>query len=125
MAGPRNIPAPSASAQGLRDRITYGAVHLDVTELERSLSFWRDTIGLHERPGPAGQAHLGAGDRTLIVLHPGAVRPAPRGRSGLYHVALHLPDATEFARVLARLILARVPQSPTDHIFWRLSLDSR
>ena len=33
--------------------------------------------------------------------------------AGLDDLAIHLPDAGEFARVLARLIVARVPQSPT------------
>ena len=99
------------------DRIAYGAVHLDVISLDRSLPFWRDLIGLQELESPAGEARLGVDGRPLIVLDPGAVRPVGRGHAGLYHVAIHLPDAAEFARVLARLMVARVPQSPTDHIF--------
>ena len=99
------------------DRIAYGAVHLDVIALDRSLPFWRDLIGLDELDSPAGEARLGVDGRALIVLHPGAVRPAGRGHAGLYHVAIHLPDEVEFARILARLMVARAPQSPTDHIF--------
>jgi catechol 2,3-dioxygenase len=99
------------------DRIGYGAVHLDVIDLARSLPFWRDIIGLQELDSPAGEARLGVAGGALIVLHPGAVRPVGRGHAGLYHVAIHLPDEVEFARILARLMVARVPQSPTDHIF--------
>lgn len=99
------------------DRITYGAVHLEVVDLSRSLSFWRDVIGLAELPSPPGQARLGVDERALVVLHPGAVRPASRGDAGLYHLAIHVPDAVEFARALVRVGEARVPQSPTDHIF--------
>jgi catechol 2,3-dioxygenase len=55
--------------------------------------------------------------RTLLVLHAGATTPAGRGHAGLYHLAIHIPDAREFARVLVRIAQARVPQSPTDHIF--------
>jgi len=99
------------------DRISYGAVHLDVTDLERSIGFWRDVIGLSEVGDRVGGVGLGAGGRALVVLHPGAVRGAARRHAGLYHVAIHLPDAGEFARMLVRLIVLRVPQSPTDHVF--------
>jgi len=107
--------APATPAQV--DRIAYGAVHLDVSDLDRALRFWRDIVGLQEVDSVPGSAMLGAGGRTLIVLHDGATRPAGRGHAGLYHVAIHLPDAVEFARVLARLARAGVPQSPTEHVF--------
>jgi catechol 2,3-dioxygenase len=99
------------------ETIAHGAVHLDVTDLPRALAFWRDLLGLIDLGGADGVAHLGAGGRRLIVLHGGAERPPQRGHSGLYHVALHLPDEREFARVMARLGAARYPQAPTDHIF--------
>ncbi len=99
------------------DNITYGAVHLDVVDLERSLGFWRDLIGLQELPSPGSESRLGAGGRAMVVLHPGARGPVERGRAGLYHLAIHVPDAYEFARTLVRIGEARVPQSPTDHIF--------
>ena len=110
--------APQPSPAGTRgDRIGYGAVHLDVVDLERSLGFWRELIGLEELASPEGEVRLGVGDRALVVLRPGAVRPVHRGHAGLYHLAIHLPDAAEFARVLVRLARANVPQAPTDHIF--------
>jgi catechol 2,3-dioxygenase len=107
-------PGPAATAA---DRIAYGAVHLDVCELPRSLAFWRDLIGLSVLDADGGEAQLGVGGRALVVLHAGAARPVGRGHAGLYHVAIHVPDATEFARVLVALSRGRVPQSPTDHIF--------
>ena len=105
--------APTA----VRDRLTYGAVHLDVIDGNRSLAFWRDLIGLAEIARTADAIHLGVDGRALIVLYPGAERGPVRGRSGLYHVAIHLPNEMEFARVLARVAAAGVPQAPTDHIF--------
>src|ERR1700753_2577119 len=101
------------------ETIAHGAVHLDVNDLPRALALWRALLGLTPLSGGEadGVARLGAGGRELIVLHAGAERPAQRGHSGLYHVALHLPDAREFARVIARLAAARYPQAPTDHIF--------
>lgn len=110
--------APQPSPAGTRgDRIGYGAVHLDVVDLERSLGFWRELIGLEELASPEGEVRLGVEDRALVVLRSGAVTPVRRGHAGLYHLAIHLPDAAEFARVLVRLAEANVPQAPTDHIF--------
>jgi catechol 2,3-dioxygenase len=100
-----------------RDRLTYGAVHLDVVDGNRSLAFWRDLIGLAEIARTADAIHLGVDGHALIALHPGAERGPVRGCSGLYHVAIHLPNEVEFARVLARIAAAGVPQAPTDHIF--------
>jgi catechol 2,3-dioxygenase len=113
----RSDPAAAAIFDA-GENLAQGAVHLDVTDLDRGLGFWRDLLGLTELGGEPGvEARLGAGGRELVVLHAGALRGPQRGHSGLYHLALHLPDEREFARVLARLGAARYPQAPTDHIF--------
>jgi catechol 2,3-dioxygenase len=41
--------------------------------------------------------------------------PVPHGRTGLYHVAIHLPRRKELARAVARLFAYRYANSPTDH----------
>ncbi|HEX8220671.1 MAG TPA: VOC family protein [Chloroflexia bacterium] len=106
-------PAVPSSAS---DFATFGAVHLDVTEIKRALGFWRDLVGL-ERLSQDGEAvRLGAGDRDLVVLHPGARGPVVRAASGLYHLALHLPSLAEFARVLVRIQEAGYPQYLVDHL---------
>jgi catechol 2,3-dioxygenase len=115
-AGMTDTAAPAAPPSG-RDTITYGAVHLDVVDGKRSLALWRDLLGLTLLSDAQDELRLGASGRELIVLHPGAQRPQLRGHAGLYHVAVHLPNEEEFARVLARLARDRVPQAPTDHIF--------
>jgi len=117
MTHPTTHPTILDATRSPEDRISYGAVHLDIADLGRSLGFWRDTIGLYPVPVDGDGVGLGAGGRALVVLHPGAERGVGRADAGLYHLAIHLPDAAEFARVLARLIIMRVPQSPTDHIF--------
>ncbi|HEY7768462.1 VOC family protein [Longimicrobium sp.] len=98
------------------DFMTFGPVHLDVIDADRSLGFWRDVVGLRLRARDEGGLQLGTEDETLLVLHPGATSRPRRGFSGLYHVAIHLPDEPEFARVLARLIKRRWPIAPTDHV---------
>jgi catechol 2,3-dioxygenase len=115
-------PGPTADAVfDTGETIAHGAVHLDVTDLPRALAFWRDLLGLTQLGEEDGVARLGAGGRELIVLHGGAERGPLRGHSGLYHVAIHLPDEAEFARVIARLAAARWPQAPTDHTFSKSS----
>jgi catechol 2,3-dioxygenase len=116
-------PTPAESTAS--DRFTYGAVHLNVTDLERSLIFWRDLIGLVELGrDESGAARLGVPDAELVVLHPGATSPVQRGYSALYHLAIHMPSEGEFARVLGRLFAARYPNAPTDHItHWATYLD--
>lgn len=99
------------------DVATFGAAHLEVTDLDRSLAFWEGLVGLHvfEREGET--ARLGAGGVELLVLHAVADGPARPGHTGLYHVALHLPDEPEFARILGRLLRSGHPIGPTDHVF--------
>ncbi len=105
-------PAVESTAS---DFATFGAVHLDVTDGDRALGFWRDLIGL-ALLGRDGEAlRLGAGGRELVVLHPGARGPVVREASGLYHLSFHLPSLAEFARAFARIEAAGYFQYPTDH----------
>lgn len=113
-SAPRHT-APPVSAPP--DRITHGAVHLRVTDVPRAVEFWGDALGLGVRDRAGDRVHLGTPARDLVVLHGGATRRAPRGHAGLYHLAVHVPDAQDFARALVRLATHRVAQAPTDHIF--------
>ena len=93
-----------------------GPVHLSVTDGERALSVWRDLVGLTVLSRTPTEITLGAGGTPLIVLFPGAERPVVPRTSGLYHVAIHVPERADLARVLARLFTARFENSPTDHL---------
>ncbi len=98
------------------DRLSWGAVELQVTDLDRAVDFWSTALGLEQRAhGGAGVA-LGTATRTLIVLHPGASKPVAAPFSGMYHVALGVRGQAEFSRMLARLIHLDVPVGPTDHL---------
>ena len=94
---------------------TFGAVHLEVTNLPRSVEFWQSYIGLQVRSKTAESAELGTGSSTLVVLYATAKTAFKNGYSGLYHLAIHPSNEGEFARVLARLMAKRYPVSPTDH----------
>jgi catechol 2,3-dioxygenase len=97
------------------DFATFGAVHLDVTDVDRALCFWRDLVGLEVLGQDESGTRLGVSGRDLLVLHPGASGPVLREASGLYHMSFHLPSLAEFARVFARIEAAGYFQFPTDH----------
>ena len=93
-----------------------GAVDIAVTDGDRALRFYRDYVGLTPLPSRGAAIPMGAGGRELVVLHPGAQRPVVPRTSGLYHLALLLPDRRELARVIGRLARLRWEQYPTDHV---------
>jgi len=97
-----------ASAE-ISARTSMGPVHLAVSDLERSLGFYRAVLGLVELARNDGRASVGAGERELLVLveEPGA-RPA-YGHTGLYHYALLLPERADLAAWLAHVARERVP----------------
>jgi catechol 2,3-dioxygenase len=77
-----------------------GAVELSVAELDRSLEYWRDVVGLRLLEREDGHASLGDGAELVrLVEEPGA-RPAD-GHTGLYHLALLVPDRASLSRWLA------------------------
>jgi catechol 2,3-dioxygenase len=93
-----------------------GAVELTVTDLDGSVSFYVDAIGLELHRREDARAALGAGGEDLLVLveEPEA-RPAGR-HAGLYHFALLYPSRLELARAAARLAATRTPiQGASDH----------
>ena len=100
------MTAPATEA--LPATTTMGPVHLTVADLERSLPYYREAVGLDVRERGAGRASLGAGDAELLVLveEPGA-RPAPR-HTGLFHFALLVPTRADLAGWLAHAA-QRVP----------------
>ena len=79
------------------------AVHLTVTDLDRSIGFYQDAIGLRLHHRDDSTAAMGAGEEDLVVLHESPfARPAGR-HAGLYHFALLYPSREELARALMRL----------------------
>ena len=93
-----------------------GEVHLTVSDLERSISYYGEQIGLGLTERGDGRAGIGTGERTLLVLteEPGA-RPAD-GRTGLYHFALLVPEREQLARWLAHAARDQVPMTGlSDH----------
>ena len=96
--------------------IRLGPVHLTVTDLDRSVGFYQDPIGLRVRAHEGPVATLGSDSTDILVLHedPGA-RP-PGRHAGLYHFALLFPSREELARALQRLAARGTPiTGASDH----------
>lgn len=93
-----------------------GLVELSVSDLERSLAYWQDAIGLRVLSRENGTAELGA-DTPLVrfVEEPGA-GPAD-GFTGLFHVALLVPDRSSLGRFLAHTARQGIPLTGlSDHV---------
>ena len=99
---------------------TVGGVKLQVSNLERSRSFYTDVLGLSVIED--ARDHLALGEdgatRPLVQLFtaPG-VQPIPRnGRLGLYHFALLLPSREALGRFVVHLAGLHLPFSSADHL---------
>ena len=98
-----------------------GHVHLKVTDLERSLKFYRDLLGfeLQQYYGDSA-AFISAGGYHhhigLNTWHSKNAGPALERAAGLYHTAILYPTRKDLAIVLKRLIDAKYPLTgASDH----------
>ncbi len=94
-----------------------GAVRLVVRDLDRSLRYYQERIGLRLLRREDGTAALGADQDVLLTLveQPDAL-PVQRGRTGLYHFALLTPDRVALSRVLNHLLAMQTPiDGASDH----------
>lgn len=98
-----------------------GHVHLKVSDLERSLRFYRDLLGFELTTMYGSQAafisaggyhhHIGL-NTWQSQGHP----PAPVNSVGLYHTAIVYPTRKDLAQILKRLLQANYPLSgASDH----------
>jgi catechol 2,3-dioxygenase len=93
-----------------------GLVELSVSDLDRSLAYWQDAIGLRVLSRENGTAELGA-DTPLVrfVEEPGA--RSAQGFTGLFHVALLVPDRPSLGRFLAHAAREQIPLTGlSDHV---------
>ena len=56
----------------LAPRTRPGTVHLTVTDLDRSVGFYQDVIGLELHGGSDGSAAMGTGEADLVILEENA-----------------------------------------------------
>lgn len=99
---PAELERDGAAAAGrISPQTTLGPVHLTVADIERSLAYYTEGIGLERLAMGDGRLSLGVGGRELLVLveEPGTTPSV--GHTGLYHFALLVPTRRDLARWLA------------------------
>lgn len=98
-----------------------GHVHLKVSDIDRSLSFWRDVIGLEvqARYGEDAVFLSAGGYHHHIALNTWMSKgagPAPKRAAGLFHVALVYPDRAALAVAVRRVMAAGIEiEGASDH----------
>jgi catechol 2,3-dioxygenase len=95
-----------------------GAVRLQVSDLQRSVEYYREIIGLQVLSSSAGTARLGpSASRAILELRERRdAHPVPRhGRLGLYHFAILVPDRAALGRFVAHLVEVGTHAASADH----------
>jgi catechol 2,3-dioxygenase len=107
---------PTASSSKLPGTLRLGAVHLTVTDLDRSVAFYEDAIGLRLHRREDSVAVMGAGEEDLLVFYEEPSARRAGHHAGLYHYALLFPSREELARAALRLAATKTPiQGASDH----------
>lgn len=96
-----------------------GAVRLSVADVERSIAYYAEAIGLVPVRREETVVALGAPEgepRELLVLEEVRGAAPADGYPGLYHFALLLPERVDLARFVAHAARNRIPVSgASDH----------
>lgn len=94
-----------------------GTVALTVSDLDRAIPFYTESLGfkLHDRSGSVARLGTKASDLLALVGKPGAAKS--RGTTGLYHFAVLVPSRPDLAHALHHMIEGRVQLTGmSDHL---------
>ncbi|MCM3668177.1 VOC family protein [Mesobacillus maritimus] len=93
-------------------------VHLNVQDLQRSLKFYQEILGLKIMEKNDRKAVLTAdGKQPLVTIEqPEGVQPKQQRTTGLYHYALLLPSRKDLAKFILHMVKTQYPlQGGSDH----------
>lgn len=111
------IPPPGYR---LPESIRLGPVQLQSADLGRSIAYYERVIGLRVLEQGLGRATLGPQDDPAPLVRiaelPGAVPVPRRGRLGLYHFAILLPDRASLGRFAGHLASLGEYAGMADHL---------
>jgi catechol 2,3-dioxygenase len=97
-----------------------GVVRLQVADLDRSTGYYERVLGLRVLESESDRATLGAPDDETPLIELNELRgatPVPRrGRLGLYHYALLLPDRASLGRLVSHLGALGERGGSADHL---------
>jgi catechol 2,3-dioxygenase len=97
-----------------------GHVHLMVSDLSRSVQFYREMIGFNILHQDHKMVTLTADGITPLLVLEEQVNaiPKPANTTGLYHFAILLPDRSSLANWLVHIVQKRYPlHGASDHLF--------
>ncbi|MGO4547187.1 VOC family protein [Paenibacillus sp. 2TAB23] len=105
----------------LDPHISLGEVKLKISQLERSIRFYEEVVGLKvlSLDEANREASFTAdGKNVLLVLQevPNAIIPQRRSHAGLYHFAILLPDRQALSLALRNLIRSGIHIGQADHL---------
>src|ERR1700745_93473 len=93
-----------------------GLVELSVSDLDRSLAYWQDAIGLRVLSRENGTAELGTDTALGRVVEEAGARAAHRF-PGVFPVALLVPDRRSLGRFLAHVAREQIQLTGrSDHV---------
>jgi catechol 2,3-dioxygenase len=104
----------------LPDDMRLGVVRLQVADLERSIEYYERVIGLRVLSKDGARAALGPMEEDVVLVElnerKGATPVPRRGRLGLYHFAILLPDRGSLARFARHLVDIGENPGMADHL---------
>jgi catechol 2,3-dioxygenase len=104
----------------LPSSIRLGPVTLQVSDVERSIAYYTRVLGMQTLERSDASATLGThgDDRPLVrLVERAGARPVPRrGRLGLYHFAILLPDRAALGSFVAHLADVGESAGMSDHL---------
>jgi catechol 2,3-dioxygenase len=115
---PRQFGIPPPEHQ-LPDATRVGRIRLQVSDLERSVAYYRDVLGFEiEHANSQAMLRVPQSAEPLIELrYERGTRPVPRGGVlGLYHFALLLPSRVALAQFVRHLARRHLQFGAADHL---------
>jgi catechol 2,3-dioxygenase len=104
----------------LPDELMLGGVRLQVSDLARSVDYYESVLGLTTIDRSAGAASLapeGTAAPLVTLVEKKGAAPAPRrGRLGLFHFAILLPDRPSLGRFVKHLADISAHAGAGDHL---------
>ena len=119
-ADPLLVDGIAAPGYRLPAALRLGHVALQVADLETSLTYYQDVLGLHIVERAASTATLGTQHGGAALVHlaerPGANHSAQHSRLGLYHFAILLPNRAALGRFVSHLGDIGAHAGASDHL---------
>jgi catechol 2,3-dioxygenase len=113
-----DAPNPSSTPTfASRTPLHIGSLALNVRDLDRMTSYYRDMLGLDVIDRGATKVALGAGGVGFLELdHRPDLKPDNEGEAGLYHTAFLMPTRADLARWILHAARIQVPVTgASDH----------